>query len=203
MKVESFYPNGLNVSSWAEEWEGRKNNDAKSVTDCFKCGLALSALPLTPENCLALFPRATHLIKHARSSRSPDLSHFPTPSRLLSPASTRSIAASTRLYTNPRLHSRSVFLSLPLLFPWSRFNTFRPVPLWSFVYYIGNRVSLSSLLSLRPSYLPQPSPSHQPGRGLASNLVLRRFSSTLRGQRSCSLFGSTMQKFPTAPATAK
>lgn len=113
------------------------------------------------------------------------------------------IAASTRLYTNPRLHSRSVFLSLPLLFPWSRFNTFRPVPLWSFVYYIGNRVSLSSLLSLRPSYLPQPSPSHQPGRGLASNLVLRRFSSTLRGQRSCSLFGSTMQKFPTAPATAK
>lgn len=44
-----------------------ENNESKSVTDCFKCGLALSALPLAPENCLALFPRATHLIKHARA----------------------------------------------------------------------------------------------------------------------------------------
>lgn len=47
--------------------ETAENNELKSVTDCFKCGPALSALPLAPENCLALFPRATHLIKHARA----------------------------------------------------------------------------------------------------------------------------------------
>jgi len=104
-------------------------NDLKSVTDCLKRGLALSAAALAPENCLVLFPCATHLIKHARFSCSPDPSHLSFFHSCRVPSLIHTIATNVyaRIYTHVHahpLHSRSVFLSLPLPFSWSRFNTF-------------------------------------------------------------------------------
>lgn len=122
----------------------REYNNLKSVTDCFKRGPALSAAALAPENCLALFPRATHLIKHARFSCSPDPSHlsffhFTSP---LSHSHQSHEHAGPRGCTRTHTHiliytyvlrSRSVFLSLPLSFSWSRFNTF---PSSSFLFRV-------------------------------------------------------------------
>jgi len=126
-----------------------EHNDSKSVTDCFKRGLALSAAALAPENCLVLFPRATHLIKHACFSCSPDPSHlsfFHSASPLshshhrIAPRARRP-ASVTRVYTHTRIRaraltrfmSRSVFFSLPLPFFWSCFNTF---PSSSFLFRV-------------------------------------------------------------------
>lgn len=129
-------------------------NDLKSVTDCFKRGLALSAAALAPENCLALFSRATHLIIHARFSCSADLSHlsfFNTASPLSFIASTPGLAhRHTHIHT--RTHVRMLYVptlfSFPfLLLPLGLASTPFPHPRSS-SEFCGKRVSLSSFLSL-------------------------------------------------------
>lgn len=91
----------------------------KSVTDCFKRGLALSAAALAPENCLALFPRATHLIKHARFSCSPDPSHlsfFHSASPLSHSHHRHEHAGPPSVYA--RVHTRThVRFTFPFCFP--------------------------------------------------------------------------------------
>lgn len=134
----------------------RRCNDLKSVTDCFKHGLALSAAALAPENCLALFPRATHLIKHARAP--PVLSPFslslfrvcpPSSRYLLSRSRAREqyarklvytyVCACVRTYTGAR--PRYARFTFPFCFPFPASSfplvalqhlSLTPVPLSSF-----------------------------------------------------------------------
>lgn len=120
----------------------------------FKCGPALSALPLAPENCLALFSARDALNKTCLRlpCRGP-LSSFNPIS--VPPAGARSYnnTGTGRLYTNPRSRPRRVFLSPPSSFPLVTLQHLSPVPLSSFVLH-RERVSLSSLLSLRPTSTP-------------------------------------------------
>lgn len=137
----------------------------KSVTDCFKRSLALSAAALAPENCLALFPRATHLIKHARFSCSPDPSHlsFFHSMSILSHSHQHHEHAGprvcTRVYTHihTHIHTRTRTLYVPILFSFpflflslGHASTPFPHPRSSFEF-CGKRVSLSSFL---PPFLP-------------------------------------------------
>lgn len=133
-------------------------NGLKSVTDCFKRGLALSAAALAPENCLVLFPRATHLIKHARFSCSPDPSHLSFFHSAGSPLSF-TIATSTpaRECTRTQAHVYTHTLYVPVLFSFpflflslGHASTPFPHPRSSFEF-CGKRVSLSSFL---PPFLP-------------------------------------------------
>jgi len=141
-----------------------EHNDSKSVTDCFKRGLALSAAALAPENCLVLFPRATHLIKHACFSCSPDPSHlsfFHSASPLshshhcIAPRARRPSSV-TRVYTHTHTHTRArahtLYVSFCFLFPSSSFLlvmlqhlSLILVPLSSFV--VNESLYLSFFLS--------------------------------------------------------
>lgn len=140
----------------------------KSVTDCFKRGLVLSATALAPENCLALFPRATHLIKHARFSCSPDPSHLSffhsmTPLSLSLPHSHRyhQHAAGPRVctrvctYTYVRTRTQSalyvpVLFSFPFLLVTLQHLSLILVPLSSFVVNESLYLRSSSLSSCVP-----------------------------------------------------
>lgn len=134
-------------------------NDLKSVTDCLKRGLALSVAALAPENCLVLFPCATHLIKHARFSCSPDPSHLSFFHSWRAPSLIRTIATSTparecvRACTHTYTHTLyiPVLFSFPFLFlSLGHASTPFSHPRSSFEF-CGKRVSLSSFL---PPFLP-------------------------------------------------
>lgn len=145
-----------------------EHNDLKSVTDCFKRGLALSATALAPENCLALFPRATHLIKHARFSCSPDPSHpsFFHSMSFLSLIHQHHRVRRSRVCMCMRVcvyarvhhtdvHTRTLYVPVLFSFPFlflslGHASTPFPHPRSSFEF-CGKRVSLSSFL---PPFLP-------------------------------------------------